>query len=118
MAVISRQAAIYPSPDDIRHHPIGILSSASFLASRRYRRLFAYVGDHAQSERSYRLKASNLAIVVLGWDEQLEPQNGPVVGNELGRLRRDVDHYGVADGPTNSHRTARMAEHRPPSFCA
>ena len=93
MAVISRQAAIYPSPNDIRHHPVGILSSASFLASRRHRRLFAYVGDHAQSERSYRLKASNLAIVVLGWDEQLEPQNSPVVGNELGRLRRDVDHY-------------------------
>ena len=76
------------------------------------------MGDQAQSERSYRLKASNVAIVVLGWDEQLEPQKGPVVGNELGRLQRDVDHYGAADSPTNSHRTARMAEHRPPSFCA
>ena len=118
MVVISRQAAIYPSPDDIRHRPVGILSSASFLAGRRHRRLFAYMSDHAQSGRSYRLEASDLAIAVLGWDEQLEPQNGPVVGNELGRLRRDVDHYGAADSPINSNQTARMAEHRPPSFCA
>ena len=118
MAVISRQAATYPSPDDIRHHPVSILYSASFLASHRYRRLFVYVGDHAQSGRSYRLEASDLAIAVLGWDEQLEPQNGPVVGNKLGRLRRDVDYYGVADGPTDSNQTARMAEHQPPSLCA
>ena len=118
MAVISRQAAIYPSPDDIRHHPVSILSSASFLAGRRHRRLFAYMSDHAQSGRSYRLEASDLAIAVLSWDEQLEPQNGPVVGNELGRLRRDVDHYRDADDPTGSNRTARMAEHWPPCFCA
>ena len=118
MAVISRQAATYPSPDDIRHHPVSILSSASFLAGRRHRRLFAYMSDHAQSGRSYRLEASDLAIAVLGWDEQLEPQNGPVVGNKLGRLRRDVDYYGVADGPTDSNQTASMAEHQPPSLCA
>ena len=88
MAVISRQAAIYPSPDDITHHPVRILSSASFLASRFHRRLFAYVGDQAQSRRSYRLKVSGLAIAVLSWDEQLEPHRASASGWLCGRTAR------------------------------
>ena len=82
-----------PSPPTIRAYLTRLLDSPAFPASARRRRLLEYVVEQTLDDRANRLKAFDLAVAVLGRDERFDPQNDPIVRIEVGRLRRDLDHY-------------------------
>ena len=87
-----------PSPDEIRAYLARLLGHSGFRASTRRRELLAYVIEQTLAGRAERLKAFDLACAVLGRDERFDPQNDPIVRIEIGRLRRDLEQYYLADG--------------------
>lgn len=87
-----------PPEDAVRAHLATLLASKAFPATARGRELLAYVVEQALTGRSDRLKAYNLAVSVLGRDAGFDPQADPIVRIEVGRLRRDLEHYYLTDG--------------------
>ena len=63
-----------------------------------------------------RLKAYDLAVAVLGRDERFDPQNDPIVRIEVGRLRRDLEHYYADAGSGDPIRIAIPKGHYVPTF--
>ena len=105
-----------PSPDDIRAYLARLLASSAFEASPRRRKLLDYVVEQTLAGRAERLKAYDLALSVLGRDERFDPQNDPIVRIEVGRLRRDLDHYYEADGKDDPIRITIPKGHYVPAF--
>ena len=87
-----------PSEDAVRTHLATLLASKTFPATARGRELLAYVIEQALAGHGDQLKAYNLAVSVLGRDVDFDPQGDPIVRIEVGRLRRDLEHYYLTDG--------------------
>src|SRR5215207_6381917 len=87
-----------PAPDEIRAYLARLLGAAAFPASDRRRKLLAHVVDRTLAGRARRLDGSDLALSVLGRDERFDPQGDPIVRIEVGRLRRDLGRYYLAEG--------------------
>ena len=83
-----------PSPaEDVRAHLARLLASDAFPAPPRRRKLLDYVVTQTLAGRGDHLEAYDLAISVLGRDASFDPQADPIVRIEMGRLRRDLDHF-------------------------
>ena len=94
------------SVDEFRAHLVRLLASDAFPASPRRRKLLAYVVTQTLAGRGEQLKAYDLAISVLGRDKSFDAQADPIVRIEMGRLRRDLDHYYANQGRAESTRIA------------
>ena len=105
-----------PSADNVRATWHGCSASRAFPASARRRRLLEYVVEQTLADRADRLKAYDLAVAVLGRDERFDPQNDPIVRIEVGRLRRDLDHYYLTDGRDDPIRITIPKGHYVPAF--
>jgi TolB-like protein len=105
-----------PSPEAIRACLSRLLADPGFAASPRRRKLLAYVVEQTLAGRSSRLKAFDLAVNVLGRDERFDPQNDPIVRIEVGRLRRDLDHYYADAGRDDPIRISIPKGHYVPAF--
>jgi TolB-like protein/Tfp pilus assembly protein PilF len=75
-----------------------IFASKAFRASARRKRLLSFLVEQAVAGRAGRLKPYTIAVDVLGHDETFDPQVDPIVRLEVGRLRRDLEHYYLTDG--------------------
>lgn len=104
------------SADEIRAYLERLLGSAEFHASARRRKLLAYVVDRTLAGQAERLKAFDIALSVLGRDERFDPHNDPIVRIEVGRLRRDLDHYYLGDGHDDPIRISIPKGHYVPAF--
>src|SRR4051812_26075834 len=82
-----------PSSEDVRRCLERLLGSAAFKATPQRRRLLEYVVEQTLAGRDDRLKAFELAVVVLGRNDRFDPQTDPIVRIEMGRLRRELEHY-------------------------
>ena len=105
-----------PSPEAIRACLSRLLANPRFAASPRRRKLLAYVVEQTLAGRASRLKAFDLAVAVLGRDERFDPQNDPIVRIEVGRLRRDLDHYYADAGRDDPIRISIPKGHYVPAF--
>ncbi|HVI19158.1 MAG TPA: hypothetical protein VM712_12305 [Gaiellales bacterium] len=70
-----------------------MLGSAAFKATPQRRKLLEYSVEHSLAGRHDRLKAFELGVVVLGRNDRFDPQTDPIVRIEMGRLRRELEHY-------------------------
>ena len=104
------------SPSAIRAYLTRLLSDPAFPASARRRKLLEYVVEQTLAGRANRLKAFDLAVAVLGRDERFDPQNDPIVRIEVGRLRRDLEHYYADSGSRDPIRIAIPKGHYVPTF--
>lgn len=104
------------SAGEIRAYLQRLLDSAEFHASARRRKLLAYVVDRTLTGQAERLKAFDIALAVLGRDERFDPHNDPIVRIEVGRLRRDLDHYYLTDGRDDPIRISIPKGHYVPAF--
>ena len=75
-----------------------VLASGAFRASARRKRLLGYLVEETVAGRADRLKPYAIAVDALGCDETFDPQADPIVRLEVGRLRRDLEHYYLTDG--------------------
>jgi adenylate cyclase len=75
-----------------------VLASGAFRASARRRRLLGFLVEETTAGRADRLKPYAIAVDALGCDETFDPQADPIVRLEVGRLRRDLEHYYLTDG--------------------
>src|SRR5689334_14690233 len=75
-----------------------VVASGSFRASARRKRLLAYLVEEAAAGRAGRLKPYSIGVDALGCDTAFDPQADPIVRLEVGRLRRDLEHYYLTDG--------------------
>ena len=75
-----------------------VLASGAFRASARRKRLLGYLVEETAAGRADRLKPYAIAVDALGCDETFDPQADPIVRLEVGRLRRDLEHYYLTDG--------------------
>src|SRR3954465_6223350 len=82
-----------PSYDAVRPYLARLLGSAAFKATPQRRKLLEYAVGHSLAGRHDRLKAFELGVVVLGRNERFDPQTNPIVRIEMGRLRRELEHY-------------------------
>jgi TolB-like protein/Tfp pilus assembly protein PilF len=105
-----------PSREEVRAYLARLLGSAAFPASARRRNLLAYVVERTLAGQADRLKSFDLAIAVLGRDERFDAQNDPIVRIEVGRLRRDLDHYYLTDGRDDPIRITIPKGHYVPAF--
>ena len=87
-----------PSAEDVRAHVARLLASRAFPASGRPAKLLGYLVEQTLAGRGDRVKAYDLAVSVLGRDASFDPQVDPIVRVEVGRLRRELDHYYLTDG--------------------
>ena len=85
-------------PERIRQYLGRLLGNDAFVCTPQRRKLLEYVVEQTLNGRGERLKAFDLAVSVLGRNERFDPQKDPIVRIEMGRLRRDLDHYYEADG--------------------
>ncbi|MFL5337591.1 MAG: tetratricopeptide repeat protein [Geminicoccaceae bacterium] len=115
---VQRQSAATLSADDVRAQLARLLESAGFAASPRRRRLLAYIVEQTLAGHGGRLKAFDLAIAVLGRDERFDAQNDPIVRIEVGRLRRDLDHYYESTGQGDAIRITIPKGRYVPAFTA
>jgi TolB-like protein/tetratricopeptide (TPR) repeat protein len=111
-----REGGQRPSADDVRAHQSRLLASATFPAAARGRKLLEYVVEQTLAGRSERLKAYDLAVSVLGRDAGFDPQGDPIVRIEMGRLRRDLDHYYLSEGRAEPIRITIPRGHYVPAF--
>src|SRR3954471_4569615 len=81
-----------------------VLASGSFRASARRKRLLGYLVEETAAGRADRLKPYAIAVDALECDETFDPQVDPIVRLEVGRLRRDLEHYYLTDGRDDSLR--------------
>lgn len=105
-----------PTADAIRRYMDQLLGAAGFQASPRRQKLLHYVVEQTLLGRASRLKAFDLAVAVLGRDERFDPQSDPIVRIEMGRLRRDLDHYYEAAGAADPIRISIPKGHYVPTF--
>ncbi len=75
-----------------------IIASQAFRASARRKRLLSFLVEQTVAGRADRLKPYAIAVDALGCDETFNPQIDPLVRLEVGRLRRDLEHYYLTDG--------------------
>src|SRR5689334_25206692 len=75
-----------------------VLASGAFRASARRKRLLTYLVEEAAAGRADRLRPYSIGVDGLGCDETFDPQADPIVRLEVGRLRRDLEHYYLTDG--------------------
>lgn len=68
-------------------------TDALFDASKRQRRLLAFLCEKEVGGRGQELKAHAIAITALDRDEAFNPQNDSIVRVEMGRLRRILERY-------------------------
>jgi TolB-like protein len=87
-----------PAAALVRAYLERLLGTAAFLASPRRRKLLAYLVERTLAGHGDRLKAYDIALSVLGRDEGFDPQADPIVRIEVGRLRRDLEHYYLTAG--------------------
>jgi hypothetical protein len=87
-----------PAAALVRAYLERLLGTAAFLASPRRRKLLAYLVERTLAGHGDRLKAYDIALSVLGRDERFDPQADPIVRIEVGRLRRDLEHYYLTAG--------------------
>jgi hypothetical protein len=104
------------SPDKIHAYLARLLGTAAFQASPRRRKLLAHVVERTLAGQGDRLKAYDLALSVFGRDERFDPQNDPIVRIEVGRLRRDLERYYLADGHDDPIRITIPKGHYVPAF--
>ena len=81
-----------------------IIASQAFRASARRKRLLSFLVEQTVAGRADRLKPYAIAVDALGCDETFNPQIDPLVRLEVGRLRRDLEHYYLTDGRDDSLR--------------
>ena len=81
-----------------------IIASRAFRASARRKRLLSFLVEETLAGRADRLKPYAIAVDGLGCDETFNPQIDPLVRLEVGRLRRDLEHYYLTDGRADSLR--------------
>ena len=105
-----------PSPEEILDHVRGLLADPAFSASARRRKLLEYMVEQTLAGCAKRLKAFDLAIAALGRDERFDPQNDPIVRIEVGRLRRDLEHWYLTDGRDDPIRITIPKGHYVPAF--
>ncbi len=105
-----------PSAPDIRACLRRLLGDAAFRATARRRRLLEYVVEQMLAGQAERLKAYDLALSVLGRDERFDPQYDPIVRIEVGRLRRDLEHWYLTDGRDDPIRITIPKGHYVPAF--
>ena len=94
-----------PSPDGPAFPPATVLAalarvlaSGAFRASARRKRLLGYLVEETVAGRADRLRPYAIAVDALGCDETFDPQADPIVRLEVGRLRRDLEHYYLTAG--------------------
>jgi len=65
-----------------------ILTSGSFRAANRGRKLLQYVVEEPLAGRANRIKAYSIATIAFGRDPSFDPQSDPIVRIEAGHVRR------------------------------
>ena len=105
MALVAGEKPSPRPPDDPTLPPTTVLevlarivASGSFRASARRKRLLGFLVEETVAGRADRLKPYAIAVDALGCDETFDPQTDPIVRLEVGRLRRDLEHYYLTDG--------------------
>ena len=116
LSLIPQTLGDQPSPAEIRICLARLLDSPGFLASGRRRELLAYIVEQTLAGRADRLKAFDLACAVLGRNERFDPQNDPIVRIEIGRLRRDLEQYYLAEGRSDPIRISIPKGRYVPAF--
>lgn len=87
-------------PDsDIRTELERILSSPVFEASQRNRQFLQYVVEETLAGRSDRIKAYSIATQVFGRGDDFDPLQDSIVRIEAARLRRELEHFYLKQGP-------------------
>ena len=105
-----------PSPVAVREHLVALLGDANFQTSERRKKLLAYVVEQTLDGRGDRLKGFDLAVAVLGRDERFDPQTDPIVRVEVGKLRRDLEHYYLTAGASHTIRIEIPKGHNAATF--
>ncbi len=93
-----------------------ILASAGFRGSARRRALLGYIVEHGLAGRTDGLRAYAIAVHVFGRDDSFDPQIDPIVRMEVGRLRRDLEHYYLTAGRDDPLRIGIPKGHYAPVF--
>lgn len=87
-------------PDmDIRAELNRILASPVFEASQRNRQFLNYVVEETLAGRSDRIKAYSVATQVFGRGDDFDPLQDSIVRIEAARLRRELEHFYLKEGP-------------------
>jgi TolB-like protein len=81
------------SSQSIREQLRRIVANPEFVVPERLKQLLRFLIEETLAGRTHRLKGYNLAVEVLGRDEQFDPQTDPIVRVEVGRLRRAMQDY-------------------------
>jgi adenylate cyclase len=95
------------SPATVLEALAQIIASQAFRASARRKRLLKFLVEETVAGRADRLKPYAIAIDALGCDETFNPQIDPLVRLEVGRLRRDLEHYYLTDGRDDALRITK-----------
>ena len=75
-----------------------ILTSGSFRAANRGRKLLQYVVEEPLAGRANRIKAYSIATIAFGRDPSFDPQSDPIVRIEAGHVRRALERYYQSEG--------------------
>ena len=105
-----------PQADDVRVQLARLLASNAFPASPRRRRLLEYVVEQTLTGHGDRLKAYELAVAVLERNANFNSQGDPIVRVEMAQLRRDLEHYYLAEGRAEPIRITIPKGHYIPAF--
>jgi len=81
------------SPDRIRDQLSRILASPKFNSSKQLSRFLSFVVEQSLKGDSDRIKQYTIAVEVLGYGDDFDPQSDPIVRIQARRLRRALDHY-------------------------
>ena len=87
-----------PTEFECRDQLTHVLGSKDFTASERQRRFLQFVVEAALAGKGDRIKAFSVATEVFGRGDDFDPQVDPIVRVEAGRLRRQLEHYYLAEG--------------------
>jgi TolB-like protein len=90
------------SPEEVREQLARILVSPPFTASQRAGQLLSYLVEQTLGGKIAQLKQTTVAIELLGFDPDFDPDKNPIVRIQISRLRKALDRYyngpGSADG--------------------
>lgn len=79
-----------------------IVASAGFTATERSRKLLEFLVNETLAGRGGRIKAYCIGTGVFGRPESFDPQKDPIVRIEAARLRRELEHYYLTAGLSDS----------------
>ncbi len=82
-----------PDEADIRAALARVTSSEGFARSQRMSSLLDYLVNQTLAGESGKIKATSIAIDLLGRDETFDQQSDPIVRVEAGRLRNRLQEY-------------------------